>query len=231
MKIDSFSNFLPKVDRPIYGCFSVFSLSLNLLFFESIHFVTVFISCWAWYSLERKKEGKKIKWHENFLIELFQSTHTPTHTPYNCNYFYHDCPLSSVLRLNNSCCSYLSTNSSYHVLSASPTLDLCKSRNFRFRYCALFTLPTIHESGEERVVARHSAIRHEFILLQSLRNHGRLYTMKKKIFARRARSITSPISAIRLWAHFFAINSFWTLFGIFFVRLVSPMNDVQAHHS
>lgn len=80
------------MDRPIYGCLSVFSLSLNLLSFESIHFVTVFISCWAWYSLERKKEGKKLNDIKIFRLNCF-NPHTPTHTPYNCNYFYHDCPL------------------------------------------------------------------------------------------------------------------------------------------
>ena len=67
----------------------------------------------------------------------------------------------------------------YNVLRASPTLDdLGKPRNLRLRHCTLFPLPTIYESGKERVVARDCAIRHEFLLLQSLRIHGWLYPVK-----------------------------------------------------
>ena len=44
---------------------------------------------------------------------------------------------------------------------------------FQFRYRPLFAVPAIHESGEERVVAGYRAIRHEFLLLQSLCFHGR----------------------------------------------------------
>ena len=67
----------------------------------------------------------------------------------------------------------------YNVLRASPTLDdLGKPRDLRLRHCTLFPLPTIYESGKERVVARDCAIRHEFLLLQSLRIHGWLYPVK-----------------------------------------------------
>lgn len=102
----------------------------------------------------------------------------------------------------------------YNVLRASPTLDdLGKPRNLRLRHCTLFPLPTIYESGKERVVARDCAIRHEFLLLQSLRIHGWLYPVK---FYHSNLSIKS-------------LEPFHFVPTLFFFFGTSSMFDVQAH--
>lgn len=50
-------------------------------------------------------------------------------------------------------------------------------RLHEFRHCALLSLSTIYES-RKRILSRRGSFRHEFLLLQSLRIHGRLHPLK-----------------------------------------------------
>lgn len=55
--------------------------------------------------------------------------------------------------------------------------DWLDPRLHEFRHCALLSLSTIYES-RKRILSRRGSFRHEFLLLQSLRIHGRLHPLK-----------------------------------------------------
>lgn len=69
------------------------------------------------------------------------------------------------------------------ALSPSPTLrrhrQLRPRHSIKFWHCALFALPAVDEPGERRKDTWCGPIRHEFLLLQSLRLHGRLSPLKR----------------------------------------------------